>query len=195
MARRSKRSVAIPADARKKAVCADQAPIAKSTPLDGRDIGMGAVVAALAAILYGMSAARDIVVGDTPELVTAAIKPGVAHPPGYPLFTLLGHLFSLLPAGPLPFRLDLLAVVCGAGTVALVYFTALRLSGNRAASACAALVLAFTSLFWSWSLVAEYPPRRFCCASSPTLTFLGPQRGIPSGIGAILCRSKTSWRL
>jgi len=74
MARRSKRSVAIPADARKKAVCADQAPVAKSTPLDARDIGVGAVVTAVAAILYGMSAARDIVVGDTPELVTAAIS-------------------------------------------------------------------------------------------------------------------------
>jgi hypothetical protein len=155
MARRSKRSVAIPADARKNAVCAEQAPVPKLATLDGLDIGAGALVAAVAAILYGMSAARDIVIGDTPELVTAAIKLGVAHPPGYPLFTMLGHLFSLLPAGPMPFRLNLLAVVCGAGTVTLVYFTAIRLTGNRAASACAALVLASTPLFWSWSLVAE----------------------------------------
>src|SRR5437763_12485664 len=146
MARRSKRSVGIPADARKKAVCAEPAPVPKPAPLDGRDIGVGALVAAVAAILYGMSAARDIVVGDTPELVTAAIKLGVAHPPGYPLFTMLGHLFGLLPAGPMPFRLDLLAVVCGAVAVTLVYFTALRLTADRAASSSAALVLAFTPL-------------------------------------------------
>jgi len=113
------------------------------------------MVAALAGALYLASAARDIVLGDTPELMTAAIGLGVAHPPGYPLFTMLGHLFSLLPAGPLPFRVNLLSVVCGTGTVALVYFTALRLSGQRIASACAALVLASTPLFWTWSLVAE----------------------------------------
>ncbi|HEV2690273.1 MAG TPA: DUF2723 domain-containing protein [Bryobacteraceae bacterium] len=119
------------------------------------DLCIGGAVAAVAAVLYGMTMARDIVLGDTPELMIAAITLGVAHPPGYPLFAMLGHLFSLLPAGPLPLRLDLLSVVCGVGTVALVYLTALRLSGNRAASACAALVLACTPLFWSWSLVAE----------------------------------------
>jgi 4-amino-4-deoxy-L-arabinose transferase-like glycosyltransferase len=50
---------------------------------------------------------------------------------------------------------NLLAVVCGTATVALVYFTAVRISGSRIASACAAMVLAVTPLFWSWSLVAE----------------------------------------
>lgn len=59
---------------------------------------------------------------------------------------MLGHLFSLLPAGPLPFRLNLLAVVCGAVAVTLVYYTALRLTADRAASACAALVLPFALL-------------------------------------------------
>jgi len=119
------------------------------------DLGISALVGVVAGIVYGLTAARDLVLGDTPELMTAAITLGVPHPPGYPLFTMLGHLFSLLPTGPLPFRVDLMAVVCGAATVAIVYLTALRLTGSRTASACAALVLAFTPLFWSWSLVAE----------------------------------------
>ena len=119
------------------------------------DYGVGAIVAAVTMIVYCLTAARDIVVGDTPELITAAVTLGVPHPPGYPLFTLLGHLFSLLPLGPLPFRLNLMSMVCGIVAVVFVYFTALRLSRNRAASACAALVLAFTPVVWSWSLVAE----------------------------------------
>jgi hypothetical protein len=122
------------------------------------DLVTGAVVGVLTAIVYTATGARDIVLGDTSELITAAVNLGVAHPPGYPLFTLLGHLFSLLPVGPLPFRVTLLSVVCSAGAVWLVYLTALRLTGSRAASTCASAVLASTPLFWSWSLAAEVFP-------------------------------------
>src|SRR5215831_11111912 len=133
----------------------EPAYLARPSGLDRPDYLAGAAVTAAAGVLYLLTAARDIVLGDTPELVTAAITLGIPHPPGYPLFTMLGHLFSLLPAGPLPFRVDLLAVACGTVTVALVYFTALRISGRRAASAISAMTLAVTPLFWSWSLVAE----------------------------------------
>src|SRR6202045_5456442 len=113
--------------------------------LGGSDLKpwIGAVAVATAAgILYFLTAARDIVVGDTPELITAAVTLGVPHPPGYPLFTMLGHLFSLLPFGPVPFRVNLLAVTCDALTVAVIFFTALRLSRSRPAAAIAALILA-----------------------------------------------------
>jgi 4-amino-4-deoxy-L-arabinose transferase-like glycosyltransferase len=133
----------------------EPAILPRPSGFDRVDYVVGSVVVAAAGILYLLTAARDIVLGDTPELVTAAITLGIPHPPGYPLFTMLGHLFSLLPAGAPPFRVDLLAVACGTATVALVYFTALRISGSRIASACGALVLAVTPLFWSWSLVAE----------------------------------------
>ena len=109
-------------------------------------------------IVYVLTTARDIVVGDSPEFVGAAVTFGVAHPPGYPLLTLLGHLFSLLPVGPLPFRVNLVSAACHAAAVGLVYLTALRLSRSHAASAVAAIALAFNALFWSWSLVAETFP-------------------------------------
>ena len=149
MGRRSKGSVPATAPRKQPAIWIPAGPLHRI------DVAAGGLVAAVTGILYGLTAARDFVLGDTPELMTAAVTLGVAHPPGYPLFTILGHLFSLLPAGPVPFRVNLLAVFCGAGTVALVYLTALRLTGSRAASACAALVLAVTPLFWSWSVVAE----------------------------------------
>jgi len=110
---------------------------------------------AITGLLYGATTARDIVLGDTPELIAAAVTLGVAHAPGYPLFTMLGHLFSLLPFGPLPFRVNLLSAVCGTLTVGIVYFTALRLTRHWLASAGAALLLASSPLFWRWSLVAE----------------------------------------
>ena len=117
-----------------------------------------AFVTIAAAILYFLTAARDIVVGDTPELITAAAVLGVAHSPGYPLFTMLGHVFSLLPFGTIPFRVNLLSVACDSLTVGVIYFTALRLTKSQLASAVAALLLAITPTFWSWSLVAEVFP-------------------------------------
>jgi hypothetical protein len=82
------------------------------TRADGKTWVVAVVVVGAAGLLYFLTAARDIVVGDTPELTTAAVTLGVPHPPGYPLFTMLGHLFSLLPFGPVPFRVNLLAVTC-----------------------------------------------------------------------------------
>src|SRR5262245_37220675 len=118
------------------------------TATSRQDWAVGAAVAAAAAILYGLTAARDLVLGATPDLMTAAALAGVAHPPGYPLFTMLGHCFTLLPFGSsLPFRLNLMSVACGTGAVLLVYLTALRLTASRLASACAAIALATTPLF------------------------------------------------
>ncbi len=115
-------------------------------------------VSMAAGFLYFLTAARDIVVGDNPELITVAVTLGVAHSPGYPLFTMLGHLFSLLPIGSIPFRVNLLSVVCDALTAGVVFLTAFRLTRSHLAAAMAALVLALNPLFWSWSLVAEVFP-------------------------------------
>src|SRR5436190_12561855 len=85
-------------------------------------------VSLLALFLYLLTAARDIVAGDTPELIIAAAKLGVAHPPGYPLFTMVGHFFSLLPLGSIPFRINLLSVVCDALAIGIAFLTAFRLT-------------------------------------------------------------------
>jgi hypothetical protein len=132
---------------------------------DATTLGVGATVVGLAFLLYLLTAGRDIVVGDTPELITAAVTLGVPHPPGYPLFTMLGHLFSLLPLGPIPFRVNLLAATCDALTVGIVYLIALRLGGYRLAAAIAALMLAVSPIFWTWSLVSEVFPLNNLLAS------------------------------
>ena len=94
--------------------------------------------------------------GDGLELVASAITNGVAHPPGYPLWIVLGHLASLVPIGALAFRVNLTAGVYHGTTVGLVYATAYVLTRRHAASIFAALMLAIGSpLFVSWSLQAE----------------------------------------
>ena len=117
-----------------------------------------AIVTIAAGALYFSTAARDIVVGDTPELITAAATLGIAHPPGYPLFTMLGHLFSLIPLGSIPFRVNALSVVCDSLAVGIIYLAAVRLTRSHIAAAVAALALAVDPIFWEWSLEAEVFP-------------------------------------
>src|SRR5215467_11468657 len=83
-------------------------------PPDSSAYLIAATVAVLAGVLYVLTAARDIVVGDTPDFVAAALTLGVAHAPGYPLLTMIGHVLSWLPVGPEPFRVNLVAVLSDA---------------------------------------------------------------------------------
>src|SRR5437879_2477305 len=127
-------------------------------------IGASAVTA-IAGILYFLTAARDIIVGDSPELITAAATLGVAHPPGYPLFTMLGHLFALIPFSSIPFRVNLFSVICDAVAVGVVYWIGWRLTKSQPAAAVAALLLAVNPIFWEWSLTAEvFPLNNFLAA-------------------------------
>lgn len=119
---------------------------------------VGAAVMLAALTLYVATAARDIAFGDTPELTAVALTAGVAHPPGYPMFTLLGWVFGQLPLGPLPFRISLFAAVCHVLTVGVVYAAAYRFTRSVAGAAVAAIALAFAPLYWYWSLQAEVFP-------------------------------------
>jgi hypothetical protein len=88
----------------------------------------GALIGLAVGAVELRTAARDIVFGDSPELTGAAITLGVAHPPGYPIWTVLAHAFTLLPIGPLPFRVSAFAVVASVACVVIVYITAYRLT-------------------------------------------------------------------
>ena len=144
-------------------------------------IGACAVTAA-SGILYFLTAARDIVVGDSPELITAAATLGVAHEPGYPLFTMLGHVFSLVPIGTIPFRVNLLSVVCDAFAVGVTYLAAARLTKSQLSAAIAAMLLAINMNFWEWSLAAEVFPLNNLLAGVLVLLLIAwyewPQRGV-----------------
>lgn len=63
-------------------------------------------------IIYTFTIAPSVIEIDTGELATVQITLGIAHPTGYPLYTMIGYLFSLIP---LPFtkifQLNLLAAI------------------------------------------------------------------------------------
>jgi len=64
-------------------------------------------------VVYFWSAPRTVVLEDDGIFILAAYFNGIAHPPGYPLYTLLGHLATYLPFGSVAFRVHLLSAFFG----------------------------------------------------------------------------------
>ncbi|MBI5573962.1 MAG: DUF2723 domain-containing protein [Elusimicrobia bacterium] len=108
-------------------------------------------------------------VGDSGELITAAYTLGIPHPPGYPLWTILGKIFTLLiPFGNIAYRVNLMSAFFGALTCVILY---LIVSSKQLAVSkenqtppslthlltysLSALALAFSKTFWSQSIISE----------------------------------------
>ena len=89
-----------------------------------RDAIIAAALGCCVAVLYLLTAAPGVQYTDSGELAAACTTFGVAHPTGYPLFTLLGHAWSLLPWSSPIAGLNILAALLVASGVALTYFVA-----------------------------------------------------------------------
>src|SRR5689334_8972762 len=72
------------------------APPAPSTAINPPYL-MAACVSLGALILYVATLAPTTQFWDTSEYITAAYTLGIPHPPGNPLFTLIAHVWGLIP--------------------------------------------------------------------------------------------------
>ncbi len=74
-------------------------------------------------VIYLTTLAPSVVEIDSGELATVQATLGIAHPTGYPLFTIIGYLFSLIPFSfPKIYQLNILAAVwCSLGAGIFVY--------------------------------------------------------------------------
>jgi Protein of unknown function (DUF2723) len=106
-------------------------------------------------LVYLYTMAPTIIGGDTGELVSVACSGGVAHPPGYPLFTLLATLFTYVPGGPIAWRINLLSAVCDSLAAVIILKTVKRWSGNLWAGVLAAGLFAFAPVIWANAVAAE----------------------------------------
>jgi len=115
------------------------------------------ILAALAAlVVYSITLHPSIPGGDSGELIAVASCAGVAHPPGYPLYTLLGFAWMhVVPFGAIAWRMNLLSAVTAAGAVGIVAWTVRRFTHSAAAALAGALALAFSTPFWKNAVVAE----------------------------------------
>jgi len=128
------------------------------------------LLAACVFALYLPTLAPGVTFTDGPELVTAVVSLGVAHPTGYPVFILVGHAFCKLLALPLLdcVKIEIFNALCGAGAAFFAAITTrdLALLGQKAAGRgdardatagglAAGLLLAVAPLVWEEVRIPE----------------------------------------
>jgi hypothetical protein len=122
------------------------------------------IVFAVALVAYAVTVAPDVLPADFGEFQLVAARLGVAHPPGFPLYTLSGHLFiRLLPWGTPAYRLNLMSGVLAAGTLVFVARATRLWAGRLGASPAvviagglaAALTLGTATTFWAQATIAN----------------------------------------
>ena len=125
-------------------------------------------------VVYLKTVAPTVSFWDCGEFIACAYTLGVPHPPGTPLYILIGRLFTLLPLSEDPaFPMNLISVLTSAIAILFIYLTTVKFialgdeeAGDRdddwsyhlprvAGGATAALMLAFSDTFWFNSVEAE----------------------------------------
>jgi hypothetical protein len=135
------------------------------------DVLLALAAGALAGIVYWRTAAPGVLAGDSGELQFAAWLAGLSHPTGYPLYLMLGWLWShgleALGLGSPARAMTLLSVLFGGLAVGLACLLAVALiaqsrTGNgstrpaeRMAALVAALTFAWTPTLWSQAVITE----------------------------------------
>jgi hypothetical protein len=107
-------------------------------------------------VMYLATLAPDVLTADNGEFQLVATQLGVAHPPGFPLYTMLAHLMSRLPVGATPaYRINLFSAVTSLLTLLLVSLTLYRLTRSHLAGATAVLALGSSTTFWAQATTAN----------------------------------------
>jgi hypothetical protein len=102
----------------------------------GKLVGIIATVLFVGSLLlYVSTMAPSVVPGDSVEFQFVPYILGIAHPPGYALYILLGKLFTFLPLGSVAYRMNLFTALWGALTVSLTYPISLSTASSPPLSA------------------------------------------------------------
>ncbi len=127
-------------------------------------IAAGLGLAALG--LYWITLAPTVLEADPGEFQFVPWLPGIAHPTGYPLYILLGWLWThAFPIGEVAWRMNLFSALLAAAAVAMLYAAARHMlhteaahtppASQRIAAAVTAIIFAVTPTFWSQAIIAE----------------------------------------
>ena len=134
-------------------------------------------------LVYIQTIARTVGFIDSGELATVPYVLGIAHPTGYPLWTLVTHIFSHLPiANEEIVRLNIFCALVTSSAAVLLFYAMLLLfrSGVKTndpyhsiiPASFSALVLAFSQTFWDQATSIEVYAFHLFLLSATLLLFL-----------------------
>ncbi|HBC47706.1 MAG TPA: hypothetical protein DCZ43_11725, partial [candidate division Zixibacteria bacterium] len=121
-------------------------------------------------VFYYITKAPTVSFWDCGEFIATSYIMGIPHPPGNPLFVIIGRFFSMLPlAADIAVRVNLISVISSAASVFVAFWLILRLAiGNREnppdraariglgiGAFAGSLIMGFSNTFWSNAVEAE----------------------------------------
>ena len=152
-----------------------------SRPDEGarRDILACALVFLVTLLIYTVTLAPTVLPGDAGELISASRTLSIAHPPGYPLYIMLGRIFSTVFAfGSVAFRYNLMSAILASAVGALVFLLARRLGAGKWAAMAATLGIATRGAWWLQATGAEvYTLNAVFVAALLVIALAGARRG------------------
>ncbi len=132
-----------------------------------RWVAIGVFIVAF--LTYLRTIAPDVSFWDCGEFIACSYTMSVMHPPGAPLFTIIGRLFTLLPIKNVAWRVNFISVLSSGLTIMLLYLVIVRLVNmwrgepknaldrwiTYGGAVIGALAFAFSDSFWFNAVEAE----------------------------------------
>lgn len=114
-------------------------------------------------VIYSLTLCRTVGFVDAGELCVASRTLGIAHPTGYPLYVLLGRLFSLIPLGAVIVRTNFMSAFFASLSTLFLYLAVSRLLTSletdlmraRSLALFSACSFAFSTTIWNQAVVTE----------------------------------------
>ena len=106
-------------------------------------------------VVYLLTLSPTVGLIDSGELAAGCYMLNILHPTGYPLYTMLGRLASLVPVAAVVNRIAVLSALLAACGVGLLLLLGLRLGVSRTAAGAGALLLGFSCPVWGVAVDVE----------------------------------------
>lgn len=119
-----------------------------------KQIALFLLAVAISLLVYRLTLVREAEMGDPSELALQAYQLGLTHPPGYPVHTVLGHLFIQFSAEP-ALATNVLSAICAALAVGYLSLITFSITGSLPVSLVTSLVLAFSPKMWGLAITTE----------------------------------------
>lgn len=106
-------------------------------------------------LLYAYTACPKPYIDDCAEFIFGPVTLSVIHPPGYPIYCILGKIFSYLPIGEIAWRLNFFSGFCTALASLFLYLIIYTITKKEICGLLGAWLFAFADVPWSQAVSAE----------------------------------------